>query len=128
MPVYGYIRNDNGNYHEEFMSVAEMEKRQNKKGEIVLDDGATATRTMGGEQRAGSACKIGAPWSSPLESEAAGIHPAQRAEELETCRRHGINDVDFDRKTGTALFKSRSGRKKYLKLHGLVDKSGGYSD
>lgn len=65
--------------------------------------------------------------SKPLESLGASVHPSQVVEMNQLAKQHGLTGLRY-RDDGMALFTSREHRAKYLKLNGLIDKSGGYKD
>lgn len=62
----------------------------------------------------------------PIHSEAAGCHPDQVPEHIEFDRKRGV-PTEYD-STGRPILTDRVHRKKYLKIHGLHDNDGGYSD
>ena len=62
----------------------------------------------------------------PIHSDAAGCHPSQIEEHRKFDRLHGCV-TDYDN-TGRPILTDRVHRKKYLKIHGLHDNDGGYSD
>lgn len=66
-------------------------------------------------------------WSTGLTSDASGVHPSQVQEFREDARARGFTGVDFT-PDGTTVFSSRKERAGYLKMRGLIDRDGGYSD
>lgn len=62
----------------------------------------------------------------PLLCEASGVHPNQ-VQEYQKLMSDGGVPTDFTR-DGRAIYTSRSHRAKALRLRGMVDKDGGYSD
>ena len=63
----------------------------------------------------------------PLLSDGIGCMRAQVPEMREVIRRHNIQGV-FVRDNGQLEITSRRGRKELLRVRGLVDADGGYSD
>ena len=62
----------------------------------------------------------------PIHSDAAGCHPDQIPEHIAFDEKHGVK-TEYD-STGRPILTDRVHRKKYLKIHGLHDNDGGYSD
>ncbi len=62
----------------------------------------------------------------PMKSDALGCAPSQIPEFREVTRKYGCS-TDYT-PDGRAIVRSRGHRKKLLKLHGQVDKNGGYGD
>lgn len=62
----------------------------------------------------------------PMESDAAGVHPAQVAEAMEHDRRNGV-PTDYT-KDGNPIFTSREHRNRYCQANGLYDRNAGYGD
>lgn len=65
--------------------------------------------------------------AKPLLSEGIGCMRAQVPEMREVIRRHNIQGV-FVRDSGQLEITSRRGRKELLRVRGLADADGGYSD
>ena len=65
--------------------------------------------------------------AKPLLSDGIGCMRAQVPEMREVIRRHNIQGV-FVRENGQLEITSRRGRKELLRVRGLVDADGGYSD
>lgn len=63
----------------------------------------------------------------PMQSYSAGVTPDQIPEALAADRRMGVA-IDYDAKTGDAIFTSPAQRKRYCEAHGLFDRNGGYGD
>lgn len=64
--------------------------------------------------------------SWPMESDAAGVHPAQIAEAMEHDRRHGVpTEYTPD---GNPLYTSRDHRARHCRANGLYDRNAGYAD
>jgi len=63
----------------------------------------------------------------PLISEGCGVMRSQVGEAREQIRRHGIQGAQVH-DNGQIRFTSRRARKEYLKMRGLRDNDGGYSD
>lgn len=86
------------------------------------------------DSREGAGLSGGAPMgtvayteSDPLLSDGLGCMKAQVPEMRETIKKHNIQGVRV-RNDGQLEITSRSGRAKLLKVRGLVDAEGGYSD
>lgn len=123
---YVYRREDNGELVELWMTVEEMERRQGKNGFIILDDGVKAIRDYAEEHRQFTVEK-------PITSDGLGCHPEQCREFEEQARSLGV-PVEFDRRTGQALFTGRRHRNRYIKALNSAtganyhDRDGCYSD
>jgi len=63
----------------------------------------------------------------PLISEGCGVMKAQVGEMREAIRQHGIQGAAVH-DNGQIRFTSRRARKEFLKMRGLRDSDGGYSD
>jgi hypothetical protein len=63
----------------------------------------------------------------PLVSEGCGVMKAQVGEARELIKKHGIQGAQV-LNSGQIRFTSRNARKEFLKMRGLVDNDGGYSD
>lgn len=63
----------------------------------------------------------------PLISDGCGVMKAQVGEAREEIRRHGIQGAAV-LDNGQIRFTSRRARKEFLKMRGLKDNDGGYSD
>jgi len=66
-------------------------------------------------------------WTRGLSSDAAAIHPKQRAEHAEACRKRGLPEMQV-RRDGRIVFRDRAHRRAYLKAFGFRDNDGGYGD
>lgn len=66
------------------------------------------------------------PWSRPIHSEGAAVHPDQIPEAVEDAKRCGV-PTEFD-SIGCPIFTSRKHRRDYLKVYGFHDRNGGYGD
>jgi hypothetical protein len=66
------------------------------------------------------------PGCWPLPSEAAAVHPAQAREAADHAKKLGV-PTEFNG-LGQPVFTDRAHRKRFLKAHGMVDRSGGYGD
>ena len=119
MPTYGYVT-ENGEVVDIMMSVTEMQRRQNKDGWIVLDDGRKARRSYKGRLPV-------TPSTYPKRSDAMGVHPSQVKEARAADERLGV-PIQYDKKTGEAVYESKSQRKKHCEAHGFFDRNGGHSD
>lgn len=62
----------------------------------------------------------------PLISDGAGVHPKQRAEAEALARKLGV-PTEFT-SAGSAVFRDRDHRKRFLKAHHMRDNDGGYGD
>jgi len=65
-------------------------------------------------------------WCRGFRSDAMGINPVQRLDALREDARLGIGGVDYDEKTGQAIFSSPGVYKRYCEAHGFYDRNGGY--
>jgi hypothetical protein len=112
MPTYTY-RTPEGDLINVTMRIAEMEKRQDQDGWIVLDNGTRAKRVW-------ESCGVPAASAWPKKSVACGVDPSQcQAAEAE-ARRLGV-PTTFDRNSGDAIFTSAVHQHRYLKTHNMVD-------
>lgn len=115
MPTYCF-RDSKGNPVERFMSVREFERR------VVDDRMKEGGRTLVLDveaQHSGMQPKSCASW--PMQSLAAGVHPNQVREASEEAARRGV-PTDFAR-NGDAIFRSADHRRKFLRAHGMIDRS-----
>ena len=112
MPTYIYKNTKTNQITSLFMSISEMEEKQ--QGDVIVLDGEEYTRDYQSEMSG----MQGSCASWPMKSDAAGCHPSQ-AKEVPT---------DFCSETGQAIFTSRQHRAKYLKAMGMHDRNGGYGD
>ena len=72
-------------------------------------------------------CPMGPPLSGwPIISEAAAVHPKQRAEHEALCRAKGVPTDTTPQ--GNPVFRGRAHRKQYLKAFNFRDRNGGYGD
>lgn len=116
MPTYLFEKTD-GQAVELVMPFSELEKRQYSRegGQFIkLDNGEEAKRIY---------VPCGGMSSSvwPKESAAAGVAPEQVQEAMAHDRESGV-PTEYNRRTGDAIFTSTAHQRKYLKLHGLVDR------
>ena len=115
MPTYCF-RDGDGNPVERFMSVADFER-------LVVDDVLTedghALRLDVVAQHSGIPQASCGTW--PLHSLAAGVHPNQVREASEEAAKRGV-PTDFAR-NGDAIFRSADHRRKFLRAHGMIDRS-----
>ena len=56
-----------------------------------------------------------------------GVHPSQVTEARSADERLGV-PINYDKKTGEAIYESATQRKKHCEAHGFFDRNGGYSD
>lgn len=68
-----------------------------------------------------------ATWGRGFRSDAMGINPDQRMEAVAADQAQGLRGVDYDEKTGEAIFSSRGAYKRYCEAHGFFDRNSGYS-
>lgn len=119
MPTYCYEK-PNGEIIERVMTIAEMESFDK---EPVLD-GETLKRRIDIEM--GGHSSVNDLWRKPVMSDGAGCHPSQVKEMQEFAAKQGVH-TNYT-KDGRAVFTSRKHRAQHLKVFGLHDRSGGYSD
>jgi len=62
----------------------------------------------------------------PMESDAAGVHPAQIKETMAFDKSRGVPTTYTGE--GNPIFTSRGHRAKYCEAHGLYDRNAGYGD
>lgn len=97
-------------------------------GKAVMPDGSeVACKTPESSKARKTADHTGSAWSRPLASLAASVTADKAQEYNEFYRKHGITGAEHDQ-SGRLTFSSRKERAKCLKLRGLVDFDGGYSD
>lgn len=70
--------------------------------------------------------KVLSTWARGFRSDAAGINPDQRLDALKADAAQGLTGVDYDPKTGEAIFSSRGAYKRYCEANALFDRNGGY--
>ena len=104
------------------MSIAEMERRQDAHGYIVLDDGRAARRDYMAESTVGTPALAG--W--PKASEALAVHPDQIEEARRDARFKGV-PTEFDG-VGRPVFENASHQSRYVRAYGYFNKDGGYRD
>jgi hypothetical protein len=115
MPTYVFKKAD-GRVVELAMTFSELEKRQ------YTREGSQYIKLDGEEVK-----KIYVPCGGmsssvwPKESAAAGVAPEQVQEAMAHDRDSGV-PTEYNRRTGDAIFTSVKHQRKYLKLHGLVDR------
>ncbi len=140
MPCYTYQRFDTDQPVEVFMTVAEMLRRQDRSGEIILSkadglekDGVRALRRIDLDIAGVGAATGWGPGG--LHSDALGVHPDQAEEAMQHADSIGV-PTEFDKETGCAIFRDRGHRCRYVQemnkrhpeLTPIVDRDGGYSD
>jgi hypothetical protein len=109
---------EDDNQVEVFMTSDELTERQfsiaGKKGQFIDHDGRRLKRVY---------VPCGTPAASvwPIHSAAAGCDVSQIKEQTEYDRSVGI-PTDYSPKTGDAIYRDASHRRKHLKHHGLVDR------
>lgn len=110
MPLYCYMRDDDGRVVEEFYHRAEDAPEK-----IVCEDGVIARRDLMAEHTDGRKAVYG-KW--PLVSVAAGINPKQ----IKSFQARMGEHHRFDPRTGNAIFESRQHRRKCLQDRGMIDR------
>jgi hypothetical protein len=71
--------------------------------------------------------KVLSTWRRGIfKSDAAGINPVQRMAALRRDAEQGLSGVDYDPKTGEAIFSSRGAYKRYCEANALFDRNGGH--
>lgn len=113
MPMYCF-KNEDGNRIERFYPFAKMPMKIKVKGVIYNRDILTE---QSGRRSHSPAC-----W--PMVSVAAGVAAEQIPDVMAIDREHGLN-VEYT-SDGNPILKSAKERSKYLKAHGLVDRSSYY--
>ena len=121
MPTYIYKNTKTNQITSLFMSISEMEEKQ--QGDVIVLDGEEYTRDYQSEMSG----MQGSCASWPMKSDAAGCHPSQAKEFYDNASSRGV-PTDFCSETGQAIFTSRQHRAKYLKAMGMHDRNGGYGD
>lgn len=119
MAAYEF-KTEDGEVVEVFMTYAEFDDRV-KDGRISLDDGRIATTHFGGS------CIKTYPSCYPMESDAAGVHPAQARDQVEHLRKMGCGFVEHS-KNGNPIFQDKAQRKKVCEALGLYDRRAGFGD
>lgn len=66
-------------------------------------------------------------WGRGFRSDAMGINPEDRIDQLNSDAARGLRGVDYDPNTGEAIFSSRGAYRKYCEANGFFDRNGGYS-
>ncbi len=121
MPTYCYTHLESGDPMDIFMSIAEMERKENERGEITVG-GEVFARDIAREHSGFT--KSDAGW--PMKCDAMGVHPSQINDERKRAEGLGTR-IDFA-PDGRAIFESRSHRKEYCRAMGYHDRNGGYGD
>jgi hypothetical protein len=123
MPTYCYTNKASGETIKKIWSIAVMLKMEGDRdgisqgGDFYYRDYTTEHAKV----------PVGGCASWPMKSDAAGVHPDQCQEFSKNSAKMGVS-TEFDKKTGQAIFTSRSHRAKYLKAMGFHDRNGGYGD
>jgi len=125
MPSYGYSEVDEaGNYVEGGRKEYRFFPMGDAPKEVVMEDGWVGRRDLtmehGGAQRGAS------PACWPMVSECVGVAPDQIGEAMALDREKGV-PTEYTPK-GDVVFRDRAHRRDWARAHGLVDRSGGYSD
>jgi len=116
MPMYCYTNSRTGETVERFYSVGKAPDRVRVKGRSYRRDIAAEH----GQFR-------NTPGNWPQHSFASGVSPRQVAEVKAKLRARGV-DAQFDPKTGYAIYRDRSHRRRCLEARGIYDQDGGYGD
>lgn len=125
MPEYWYERCDGKGIVALQMTIAEMERREDRHGHVTLDNGVRAKRTYQMPRRRGKKNRsVGRGW--PMKSVALAVHPEQVAEAQAYCRKVGV-PTEFQ-PTGEPILRNRRHRKEVARAFGVIDRDGGYSD
>jgi len=120
MPIYEFMKGS-GEVVEVHLSFAEFDRRV-KNGKIRLDDGEVGiydwrqhklTKTL--------------PGNYPMESDAAGVHPAQIKDQIEHLKNMGCGFVEHS-KDGNPIFHDKAQRKHVCEALGLFDRNASYGD
>lgn len=129
MPIYVFQNRETGEIVEKLMSFSEHTKRV-RKGVIRIDGEVYDSVVTGGLMSRMSRKergRFGACSTYPMKSAATGVNPVQIAEARAHDAENGIK-VDYDPKTGDAIYTSPGQRKKHCESLGFFDRNGGYSD
>lgn len=120
MPRYSYVTKS-GDRFELVMTIAEMQRRQKPDGSITAV--VNGRRLRGTRDYGGDLSTVGTPAKSgwPLHSEAAGVWPGQVKEAEAHAASVGV-PTKFDGQ-GRAVFTDPAHRRRFLKAHGLHDRS-----
>ena len=118
MPTYVF-KDENGVHEEIFMSSEELGRRQfsveDAPGQYLVHDRRILQRVyvpVGGQL----------PSCWPLKSKAAGVAVSQIKEQTEYDRSVGV-PTEYCPRSGDAIYRDATHRRKHLKHHGLIDKS-----
>lgn len=129
MPIYVFQHRETGEVIEQFLTFSQHERRVRKgvikiKGEVyeAVVTGGIMSR-MSSKERGRS----GPGSTYPMKSAATGVEVHQIPEAMAHDRENGLK-VDYDPKTGDAIYTSRGQRKKHVESLGMYDRNGGYSD
>ena len=120
MPVYVFQLRKSNRIIERVLTVKQLTSCMRSDGGYTLPEGVA-------DQNYSLKINSHMPQCWPLKSDAAGVHPKQVKAAEEDARRAGIN-LNFDHKTGQAIFESRGQRSAYLKHRKMYDHDGGYGD
>lgn len=66
-------------------------------------------------------------WHQPIESDALAVHPNQIVEVMERNKKHGL-EIEYRADDGRPILTSREQRRKLMRIEGVHDLQGGYSD
>lgn len=137
MPKYTLRRDDSGTEYTRECDEHFLLKRKIGKGVVragdrfrmkSLIDGTSHTETL---LRIGvrpvdtsyAGCSAHATW--PMKSDAMGINPDQRLAHMKADEDLGVK-IDYDEKTGEAIFADRRQYQRYCEAHGFFDRNAGH--
>jgi hypothetical protein len=66
-------------------------------------------------------------WHRAIESDALACHPLQIPEIMARNAKHGLH-VEYNAEDGRPILRDRGQRRALLKIEGMIDRQGGYSD
>lgn len=121
--LYCFYDIDTGEEFEIEMSLELLYEYPGEKGTYQLLDGRKVRINHSAQH--GSFRRI--PKEFYHESDAAGIHPMDIAEERALCKKHGFSNIDF-LPDGRLAAKSKKEFVEYLALKGMNYRQGGYSE
>ena len=127
MPTYCYRREDNNELIElslhSWKDKDDLEKlSEDGRKYIITEDNKKAYRDISSEKSTLNTF----PGNWPQYSNSAGVPKHQIAEAKEYANNCGV-PTNFT-SDGRVEFRSRGHRKKFLKVHGMIDRDAGYSD
>lgn len=123
MPLYAYRRDDTGEIERVVMSFAEIDRRENDDGTIVLDDGVIGRRDFKAECQ-NTYRNTSEAW--PYLSDALGVNPRQVEAAAKAAEEAGV-PTNFH-PDGRAELRTRGHRRRLMKALGMRDRDAGYGD